>query len=118
MPTPGAFRHVSLQNTDVKILCRGLTTRLQNQISAIIDEDQSGFIDGRSISENFVYATEMVKCYHKRRAATLVLKLDFVKAFDIIDWASLRRILLVRVSPSLGATGWTRSSAPRRPPCS
>lgn len=29
MPTPGDFHPVSLQNGDVKILCKGLTTRLQ-----------------------------------------------------------------------------------------
>ena len=31
-PTPSSFRPVSLQNCDVKILCRALTTRLQQQI--------------------------------------------------------------------------------------
>lgn len=68
VPTPGGFRPVSLQNADIKILCRGLTTRLQKQISLLIDEDQSGFIPGRSIAENFVYAAEMVQCYFKRAA--------------------------------------------------
>ncbi|XP_073360756.1 uncharacterized protein [Aegilops tauschii subsp. strangulata] len=51
-----AFRPVSLQNADGKTLCRGLTSRLQWQISPTIDEDQSGFIPGRSIAENFIYA--------------------------------------------------------------
>jgi hypothetical protein len=44
----------------MKIMCKMLTTRLQQQIAAVIDVDQSGLITGRSISENFVYATEMV----------------------------------------------------------
>jgi hypothetical protein len=98
---PGAFRPVSLQNCDMKILCKALTSRLQQQIAQIIDIDQSGFIAGRSISENFVYATEMVQCCFKRAAPTLVLKLDFAKAFDSIDWGSLRRVMLARGFPPL-----------------
>jgi hypothetical protein len=85
----------------MKIICKALTTRLQAQIADVIDVDQSGFIAGRSISENFVYATEMVQCCFKRRAPTLVLKLDFAKAFDSIDWGSLRRALLARGFPPL-----------------
>jgi hypothetical protein len=98
---PSGFRPVSLQNCDMKILCKTLTTRLQQQIAGVIDVDQSGFIAGRSISENFVYATEMVQSCFKRAAPTLVLKLDFAKAFDSIDWGSLRRILLARGFPPL-----------------
>lgn len=45
-PSPSTFRPVSLQNADVKILCRGLASRLQRQICRIVDEDQSGFITG------------------------------------------------------------------------
>jgi hypothetical protein len=34
---------------------------LQGQIADIVDADQSGFIAGRSISENFVYAAKMIQ---------------------------------------------------------
>jgi hypothetical protein len=44
-----------------------------------------GFIKGRSISEKFVYATELVQCCYKRKAPTLVVKLDFAKAFDSVN---------------------------------
>lgn len=85
----------------MKILCRGLTTRLQKQIGALVDVDQSGFVAGRSISKYIVYATEMVQCCHKRRTPALVLKLDFPKAFDSVDWAGLRRIVEVRGFPRI-----------------
>ena len=61
--------------------------------------DQTGFIKGRSISENFVLATELVQCCHKRRAATLVVKLDFAKAFDSVNWTSLLKFLEARGFP-------------------
>lgn len=97
--TPGTFQPVSLQNCTVKILTKLLTTRLQQQINQLIHVDQTDFIKGRSISENCVLATELVQCCHKRRAPTLVIKLDFAKAFDSVNWLSLLRILEVRGFP-------------------
>lgn len=99
--TPNAFRLVSLQNCPVKILTKILTTRLQNQVPKLIDIDQTGFINGRSISENFVYATELVQCFYKRKAPTLVVKLDFAKVFDSVNWDSLDAVLHARGFPVL-----------------
>jgi hypothetical protein len=56
---------------------------------------------GRSISENFVYVAELVQTCFKRRAPTLVFKLDFAKAFDSVDWVSLWKIMEVRGFPLL-----------------
>ncbi|CAN6228096.1 unnamed protein product [Urochloa humidicola] len=98
---PGAiavtdFRPICLQNCSVKIAAKSLTTRLQAEIEQLIDADQTGFIKGRTISENFVYATELVQTCYKRKVPTLVLKLDFAKAFDTVHWDSLMRILAAR----------------------
>ena len=76
-----------------------LTTRLQAEIPKIIDVDQTGFIKGRSISENFIYAMELVQCCNKQKLPTLVLKLDFAKAFDSVNWDSLQRIMVTRDFP-------------------
>src|SRR5687768_2857608 len=76
-----------------------MTTRLQQQIQRLIDPDQTGFIKGRSISKNFIYALELVQCCHRRKLPTLVLKLDFAKAFDSVNWASLAAVLEVRGFP-------------------
>jgi hypothetical protein len=48
IPGPGSFRPVSLQNCSMKMICKALTTRLQNQIPLLVDADQSGFVAGRS----------------------------------------------------------------------
>lgn len=44
-------------------------------------------------------ATELIQCCHKRRWPTLVIKLDFAKAFDSINWSSLLKILEARGFP-------------------
>lgn len=97
--TPGAFRPISLQGCPIKIAGKILTSRLQRQIASLVHVDQTGFIKGRSISENFVYATELVQCCHKRKAPAVVLKLDFAKAFDSVSWGSLLSVLHARGFP-------------------
>jgi hypothetical protein len=99
VPTPSSLRPVPLQSCSMKSICKTLTSRLQLQIGNIIDMDQSGFLKGRSISENSVYAAELVQTCYRRKASCLVL--NFMKAFDSIDWRSLRRVMLVRGFPSL-----------------
>lgn len=94
--TVDAFRPICLQNGCIKILSKILTTRLQLQIKNLIDLDQTGFIRGRSNTENFVYAMELVECCHKRKVPTLVIKLDFAKAFHTVSWAALDTVLQSR----------------------
>jgi hypothetical protein len=94
--TADGFRPISLQGTALKILCKMLTRRIQPLMSSLVSIDQSGFIRGRNITDNFAYAAELVQCCHKRRIPTIVLKLDFRKAFDSVDWSALDRILRAR----------------------
>lgn len=94
--SPEAYRPISLQNITVKLLTKIMTTRLQREITKIVSMDQTGFIKGRSITENFVLATELVQCCYRRKIPSFALKLDFAKAFDSVNWESLINILEVR----------------------
>jgi hypothetical protein len=67
--------------------------------NVLVHADQSGFISGRCIAENFVYAAELLNCCHKRKAPAMIIKLDFRKAFDSISWKSLQKILKHRGFP-------------------
>lgn len=80
-----AFRPISLQGCLVKSFAKALTTRLQTCICDLVSQDQTGFIKNRCISDNYVYAAELLSCCQKRRARTIVLKIDFRKAFDWIN---------------------------------
>ena len=83
--TLSAFKLISLQNCLVKILTKLLTSHLQQQISCLIDVDQTGFIRGRYIAKGFAYAADLLHCCHKRIVPTIILKLDFHKAFDSVN---------------------------------
>jgi hypothetical protein len=91
-----AFRPICLQNCTLKIVSKVLTSRLQKEIPRLIDINQTGFIKGKSISDTFIYALELVQVCHKRRKPTIVLKLDFAKAFDTVNWDGLFRVLRSR----------------------
>jgi hypothetical protein len=91
-----AFRPICLQNCSLKILSKVLTTRLQKDIPNLIDIRQTGFIRGRSISDTFVHAAELVQVCHKRKKRAVVLKLDFAKAFDTVHWDGLFRVMQAR----------------------
>ncbi|CAN6345376.1 unnamed protein product [Urochloa humidicola] len=96
---PGDYCPICLQNCSLKIVAKMLTTRLQQEIPKLIDLDQTGFIRGRSLAENFVYAMELVQCCNRRKLPTLVLKLDFAKAFDTVSWECLLAIMNTRGFP-------------------
>jgi hypothetical protein len=61
-----AFRPICLPNCSVKLIGKILTARLQKEIGKLIDLHQTGFLKGRSISETFVFAAELVQACRKR----------------------------------------------------
>jgi hypothetical protein len=69
---------------------------VKKAIPDIVDADQTGFVHGRHIAENFVYVADLLRCCYSRGAPTDVLKLDFKKAFDSVSWCSLDKILAAR----------------------
>jgi hypothetical protein len=91
-----AFRPICLQNCSVKIIAKILTMRLQREIPRLIDGHQTGFLQGRSIAESFIHAVELTQLCHKRKKESIVVKLDFAKAFDTVNWDALLQILHAR----------------------
>jgi hypothetical protein len=72
---PSQFRPISLQNCVMKAITKVLTTRLQRAIHSLVDADQTGFLSGRRISENIVYAADLLRVCHSRKAPTIVFKI-------------------------------------------
>jgi hypothetical protein len=69
----------------MKAITKVLTMRLQSAIQTLVDADQTGFLSGRCISENIVYAADLLSCCHMRKTSTMVFKIDFWKAFDSVN---------------------------------
>lgn len=102
---PENYRPVSLQNCSVKLASKCLSNRALPLIPQIIHYDQTGFIRGRGIAENFVHAADIVQTCFKRRSPAIVLKLDFHKAFDSVSWTALFAIMRAKGFPPLVPLG-------------
>lgn len=102
---PENFRPVSLQNCMVKIASKCLANRAQDLMPDIIHFGQSGFIRGRGIADNFLHAADIVQTCFKRKIPTIVLKLDFHKAFDSISWDAMTPFFEPKASPYCGIAG-------------
>lgn len=61
------FRPISLLHSMPKLISKVLALRLKPKVSDLIDQMQSGFINKRSITENFILASELVQCALKRK---------------------------------------------------
>ncbi|KAE8799802.1 hypothetical protein D1007_24676 [Hordeum vulgare] len=83
-----------------KITSKCLAFRAQPLIPLIIHQDQFGFIKGRGIADNFIYAADIVQTCFKRKKSAIVLKLDFQKAFDSVSWEALTATLKAKGFPS------------------
>jgi hypothetical protein len=69
----------------MKIITHILTSRLQPFIEQLVAFEQSEFIAGRCITDNFLYAVELVQCCRLCKTPMIALKLDFRKAFDSVS---------------------------------
>nr|XP_027124272.1 uncharacterized protein LOC113740964 [Coffea arabica] len=81
------FRPISLCNFFNKLLSRILVGRLASVVSKIISPQQSGFVKGRTLTNNYLLAQELVSGIGKKtRGGNVALKLDMTKAYDRMSW--------------------------------
>ena len=82
------WRPITLLTCDYKIASR-LKAVLQN----MIDNDQLGFLKGRSIAENICLIHNVISYTETKNIPGLLLFVDFEKAFDTIEWAFVEKTL-------------------------
>ncbi|XP_071918841.1 uncharacterized protein [Coffea arabica] len=88
------FRPISLCNFFNKLLSRILADKVAGVLPRIISPEQSGFVKGRNISENYLLAQEVVAGIGKKaRGGNVVLKLDMSKAYDRVSWLHIIGVL-------------------------
>ncbi|XP_050222663.1 uncharacterized protein LOC126672753 [Mercurialis annua] len=95
------FRPISLVNGLYKLLSKTLSLRLAPLLSSLVSESQHAFLKGRSILECSMIANELIHLANRRKEKLLVLKLDFQKAFDTIDWMYLLTVMRCMGFPQL-----------------
>ncbi|XP_071926190.1 uncharacterized protein [Coffea arabica] len=88
------YRPISLCNFINKVLSRILSDRLAQILPRLISLQQSGFVKGRKIVDNFLLAQEMVTDIGKpSRGGNVVVKLDMMKTYDRVSWCFLLQVM-------------------------
>jgi hypothetical protein len=59
----------------------------------LVDSNQTAFIRGRCIQDNFLLVKSSAKLLHSKRIPSFMLKVDVAKAFDSISWPFLLDVL-------------------------
>ncbi len=67
--------------------------RLKTNLDSIISETQSGFLKGRHISNNIRLVLDLLDCADSVHSNSLIIFLDFYKAFDTIEHQFLLKSL-------------------------
>jgi hypothetical protein len=96
---PGAdsirqFRPIALINVIFKFVAKAYVIRLAPLAHRIIDRSQTAFIRGRCLHEGVLALHEIAHELRAKKLGGLLLKLDFEKAYDRVNWDFLREVLL------------------------
>lgn len=87
------FRPISLINTSMKIILKILANKFKKFLPNLVAEEQSAFVQGRNISESILITNEIAHSIQNSHTKGLILKLDFEKAFDMVNWEFLLQTL-------------------------
>ncbi|KAG6424932.1 hypothetical protein SASPL_115355 [Salvia splendens] len=88
------FRPISMIGSIYKIIAKILAKRIANVLPELISETQSAFVKNRQILDGALIANEVVWCLKKTRQKAAILKLDFQKAYDTVQWDFLEETLV------------------------
>jgi hypothetical protein len=92
--TASDYRPISLIHSFAKVVTKLLANRLGPHLLELVAANQSAFVRGRSIHDNFMLVQQSIKSLHKRKVVGLFLKLDISRAFDFVSWAFIIEILI------------------------
>ena len=87
------FRPISLIHSFAKLFAKVLARRLSPHMNDLVRLNQSAFISGRLIHENFKAVQLTASILHRKCIPSALFKVDIAKAFDSVNWSFLLAIL-------------------------
>ena len=87
------FRPICLMNVSFKIITKVLAVRLGKIANNIINICQTAFIKGRNILDGVLSLHEILHEINTTKRRGVVLKLDFEKAYDKVQWDFLEKVM-------------------------
>jgi len=80
------YRPISLVSCIYKVIAKVLANRLKGVLPKVIHNNQTAFLSGRGLFDNVLIASESVHYLRKEKSKRVVVKVDFEKAYDSVDW--------------------------------
>jgi hypothetical protein len=87
------FQPISLIHIIGKLVSKVLANRLAPRLGKLVRANQSAFIKGRVIHDNFKMVQLSAKLLHARKKPCMLLKIDIARAFDSVAWSFLLEVL-------------------------
>jgi hypothetical protein len=87
------FCPISLTNVCMKFLTKLAANRLQGRILDCIHKNQYGFLRNRSIQDCLAWSFEYIYLCHVSKKPVIILKLDFAKAFDMVEHEAILQVM-------------------------
>lgn len=87
------FRSISMIHSFAKLVTKILANRLAARLPELVSPNQSAFVKGRSIHDNFLLVQQIAKAIYKQELSGILLKLDIGKAFNSVSWPFLLEVL-------------------------
>ena len=91
--SPSDFRPISLVHSFAKLVTKVLANRLVPTLKELVATNQSAFVKGRCIHDNYMLVQQTIKMLHRKKVPSIFLKLDISKAFDSVSWSFLMEVL-------------------------
>jgi hypothetical protein len=89
----GDYRPISLVHSFAKLFSKLLANRLRPKMEKLVSCNQSAFIKGRNLHDNFLLVRQLARKIHISKEKGVLLKLDISRAFDSLSWSFLLEIL-------------------------
>jgi hypothetical protein len=83
-------------NVSFKIFTKVLANRVSSVACKVIKPSQTAFLPGRYILEGVVTLHETIHELHRKKLSGIILKLDFEKAYDKVNWDFLQQVLRMK----------------------
>ncbi|XP_073267824.1 uncharacterized protein [Populus alba] len=95
------FHPISCCNVIYKVIVKLFAVRLSQAFVTIISPMQNAFLGGRLMLDNIHLLQELLRNYERKHTSPrCLMKIDFKKAFDLVQWPFLRQLLLLLGFPS------------------
>ncbi|KAJ0570205.1 putative RNA-directed DNA polymerase [Helianthus annuus] len=89
----GEYRPISLINCINKVISKVLVGRLKTVIHKLVSEEQTGFLEKRSILDGPLMLNELIAWMKRSKKEGMIWKVDLEKAYDSLSWDFLDSIL-------------------------